>query len=33
LGISLNLEAAKCFPPVEGRPPVLWHDDGAVADW
>jgi galactonate dehydratase len=33
LGISLDLEAANRFPPVVGRPPELWHDDGAVADW
>ncbi len=33
LGISLDLEAAKRFPPVEGRPPALWHEDGSVADW
>lgn len=33
LGIALNLEAAKRYPPVEGRPPALWHDDGSVADW
>jgi galactonate dehydratase len=33
LGITLDLEAAKQFPPVEGRPPALWHDDGSVADW
>jgi galactonate dehydratase len=33
LGIELDLEAVKRFPPVEGRPPALWHDDGSVADW
>lgn len=33
LGITLDLEAAKRFPPVVGRPPALWHDDGSVADW
>ena len=33
LGITLDEEAAKRFPPVVGRPPALWHDDGAVADW
>jgi galactonate dehydratase len=33
LGITLDLEAAKQFPPVEGRPPSVWHDDGSVADW
>jgi galactonate dehydratase len=33
LGITLNEDAAKRFPPVSGRPPALWHDDGAVADW
>jgi galactonate dehydratase len=33
LGITLDLEAAKRFPPVEGRPPALWHEDGSVADW
>ncbi|MFN8677714.1 MAG: galactonate dehydratase [Thermomicrobiales bacterium] len=33
LGVSLDLEAAKRFPPVTGRPPDLWHDDGSVADW
>jgi galactonate dehydratase len=33
LGIRLDLEAAKRYPPVVGRPPALWHDDGAVADW
>src|SRR3954447_2943441 len=33
LGITLDLEAAKLFPPVTGRPPALWHDDGSVADW
>ncbi len=33
LGIELDLDAARRFPPVEGRPPALWHDDGSVADW
>jgi galactonate dehydratase len=33
LGITLDLEAATRFPPVVGRPPALWHDDGSVADW
>ena len=33
LGIALDLEAVKRFPPVEGRPPALWHEDGSVADW
>jgi galactonate dehydratase len=33
LDITLDLEAAKRFPPVTGRPPALWHDDGSVADW
>jgi galactonate dehydratase len=33
LGIALDLAAAKRYPPVEGRPPALWHDDGSVADW
>jgi galactonate dehydratase len=33
LGITLDLEAARRFPPVVGRPPALWHDDGSVADW
>ncbi len=33
LGITLDLDAAKRFPPVEGRPLALWQDDGAVADW
>jgi galactonate dehydratase len=33
LGITLDLEAAKRFPPVVGLPPALWHDDGSVADW
>jgi galactonate dehydratase len=33
LGIELDLERAKRFPPVTGRPPALWHDDGSVADW
>lgn len=33
LGITLDLEAVKDFPPVVGRPPALWHDDGSVADW
>lgn len=33
LGLTLDLEAARRFPPVEGRPPALWHDDGSVADW
>ena len=33
LGITLYLEACKGYPPVEGRPPALWHDDGSVADW
>jgi L-alanine-DL-glutamate epimerase-like enolase superfamily enzyme len=33
LGVSLDVEAARRFPPVVGRPPALWHDDGAVADW
>ena len=33
LGITLDLDAAKRFPPVVGRPPALWHEDGSVADW
>jgi galactonate dehydratase len=33
LGIELDLEAARRYPPVEGRPPALWHADGSVADW
>jgi galactonate dehydratase len=33
LGIELDLDAAKRFPPVTGRPPALWHEDGSVADW
>ena len=33
LGIELDLAAAARFPPVEGRPPALWHEDGSVADW
>lgn len=33
LGITLDIESAKRFPPVEGRPPALWHEDGSVADW
>lgn len=33
LGITLDLDAARRFPPVEGRPPALWHEDGSVADW
>jgi galactonate dehydratase len=33
LGTKLDLEAAKRRPPVEGRPPALWHEDGAAADW
>jgi galactonate dehydratase len=33
LGITLDLAAAQRFPPVVGRPPALWHDDVAVADW
>jgi galactonate dehydratase len=33
LGIELDFEAAKRFPPVTGRPPALWHEDGSVADW
>jgi hypothetical protein len=33
LGVTLDLEAAKRFPLVEGRPPALWQEDGAVADW
>jgi galactonate dehydratase len=33
LGITLDLEAATRFPPVQGRPPALWHEDGSVADW
>ena len=33
LGITLDLESIKDFPPVVGRPPALWHDDGSVADW
>jgi galactonate dehydratase len=33
LGITLGLEVVKRFPPVVGRPPALWHDDGSVADW
>lgn len=33
LGIELDLAAAKRFPPVTGRPPALWHEDGSVADW
>ncbi len=33
LGIELDLEGAKKFPPVEGRPIPFWHEDGSVADW
>jgi galactonate dehydratase len=33
LGVELNFEAARRYPPVEGRPPALWHDDNSVADW
>jgi galactonate dehydratase len=33
LGIRLDLEAVKRFPPVTGRPTAMWHEDGAVADW
>ena len=33
LGIELDLDAARRFPPVTGRPPALWHEDGSVADW
>jgi galactonate dehydratase len=33
LGIQLDLDAARRFPPVVGRPPALWHEDGSVADW
>lgn len=33
LGITLDLEAVKRFPPVEGRPTAAWHEDGSVADW
>lgn len=33
LGIELDLEAVKRFPPVTGRPPAFWHEDGSVADW
>jgi galactonate dehydratase len=33
LGIGLDLDAVRRFPPVEGRPPALWHEDGSVADW
>ena len=33
LGIRLDEAAAERFPPVEGRPPALWHPDGSVADW
>jgi galactonate dehydratase len=33
LGIELDLDAAKRFPPVTGRPPALWYEDGSVADW
>jgi galactonate dehydratase len=33
LGIEIDLDAAAAFPPVEGRPPALWHEDGSVADW
>jgi galactonate dehydratase len=32
IGIELDLKAAKRFPPVAGRPPALWHEDGSVAD-
>ena len=33
LGIELDLEVARRYPPVEGRPRALWHADGSVADW
>ncbi len=33
LGIELDMDAIRHFPPVEGRPPALWHADGSVADW
>ena len=33
IGIDLDLDAAKRFPPVTGRPPALWREDGSVAEW
>jgi galactonate dehydratase len=33
LGIEVDLGAVEHFPPVTGRPPALWHEDGSVADW
>lgn len=33
LGIELDFDALAHFPPVTGRPPALWHEDGSVADW
>jgi galactonate dehydratase len=33
LGITLDLDAAKRFPPVTGRPTAMWYEDGSVADW
>ena len=33
LGITLDLAACAAYPPVVGRQPSLWHEDGSVADW
>lgn len=33
LGTALNLDACKAHPGRGAHLPVLWHDDGSVADW
>jgi galactonate dehydratase len=33
LGTDLNLEVCRAHPGTNAHLPVLWHDDGSVADW
>jgi galactonate dehydratase len=33
LGVTLNHDAIKRYPPGDHRMPALWHVDGSVADW
>lgn len=33
LGIELNWEIVKNYPPEKGRPIIWFHEDGSLADW
>ena len=33
LGTDLNMEVCKAIPATGAHLPVLWHEDGSVADW